>query len=122
MAFEVYANRLELIAAAQIDWLSNGCAIALQELHGDERVAAGTTLHRLLGNGDFAAFGDERDFPRDFSFMRSSEVVAEDETRVQPGQRERAANSDKRPRVVVAIEHIDVRRGNRRQQKFRRDG
>jgi len=82
--------RLELVAAAEIDRLSNGRAIALQELHADERVAARAALHRLLGNGDRAAFGNQRDFARDGGFMRPAEVVAEYETRVQPGQRERA--------------------------------
>ena len=61
---------LQLIAAAEINRLADGGAIALQELHGNERIAARAALHRLLGNGDGAAFGNQRDLPCDRGLMR----------------------------------------------------
>ena len=107
--------RLDLVAAAQEDLVFKRLRMLVQELNPDQRVAAHSTAHRLLGNHDRPAIGQERHLANFLGGVRPFDVVAEDELGAQPRQRDLAVESDQGPRVIGTLGGADLREDRRRQ-------
>ncbi len=111
--------RLELDATSEFHRSANRVTGAVLELDADDRVSTRATLHRLFGDRDLAAFDDQFHVANVHRGVRALEVVAEDESRMQPGERDGATDTDHGPGMIRAIHRGHVRQRSNLADEFR---